>query len=791
MADRIDPEAQTEAAPLVVPPRPASSTSSIEDGPPLVAGRYEVLGLVGAGAMGTVYRARDRELDEIVALKVLKKELARHDMMLDRFRREVKLARRVTHRNVARMYDIGEHGGDRFLTMEFIEGEGLGALLERRGMLLGGEAVALAMDVCAGLEAAHAANVLHRDLKPDNVIVASDGRAVITDFGIARATEADLSFTQGNIVGTPAYMAPEQVEGATDLDARADLYALGTMLYELVTGQPAWGGTSVIAVASARLLKPPPDPRVHLPGLPSELADVILKLMARRREDRFASAAETIAALKAIDGARISVEDMTAAAKGARFTSTPKKTIAVLPVVNLGSAEDAYLAENLTLDLADDLGMVPNVRMRPRGTTEIYTDPSRDVREIGHAHGVDVVVDASLRRIGEIVRASFRLVTVRDGFQLWAKRFDRAPTDVLAIAKEAAQEIAKALTAETPTGGGVFTKDPVATDLFLRGRYLAQRGWFDASRDGRLLLAQAYARAPDDARIAGTYALALAREFGNMARSRDLMTEARAVAEAALAIDNEQPEARVTIGVLHLYEGDPADAVEELRRALACAPNDVDALDALARIEGEVGLVEESFRHLGRALAVGGDRPRVRYQITKLRLLLEHESGMETSPVVQDPAELVAWTFLRARACTWRGDRVGAKRLGEWFESQPVRNVIRDGVLAALRITASGAISDFDRALIDTALPVDASRSRRNASFHAQLRTETFLTAGQTENALRELRAADAHGLIDVVWLERCRLLAPLRDDPVFERVLASTKARVQPVLDALRAPTP
>src|SRR5437868_2172073 len=238
-----DPTARTEAAPLTV-------ERSTETAPALVGNRYEILGMLGSGGMGTVYRARDRELDEVVALKVLKAELAATSGMLERFRREVKLARRVTHKNVARTFDIGEHEGDRFLTMELIEGEMLGAHLARRGRVSLRDAVRIALDVCAGLSAAHAAGVLHRDLKPENVILAKDGRAVITDFGIARAlASAELARTAPGMIGTPAYMAPEQVEGSIDLDGRADLYALGTMLFELITGKPAWPGDSVIAIA--------------------------------------------------------------------------------------------------------------------------------------------------------------------------------------------------------------------------------------------------------------------------------------------------------------------------------------------------------------------------------------------------------------------------------------------------------------------------------------------------------------------------------------------------------------
>jgi serine/threonine-protein kinase len=236
--------------------------------------------------MGSVYRARDVELDEVVALKILSRELIDEPGMLTRFRQEVKLARKVTHQNVARTFDIGEHEGTKFLTMEFVEGESLRARLAREGRLRIADVLELAEGICAGLAAAHAAGVVHRDLKPDNVLIAHEGRRVVlTDFGIARAVGGGHR-TFGAPIGTPAYMAPEQVEGAPDVDARADLYALGTMLYELLTGTPAWSGESPYVVAAKRLYAPPPDPRTLRPDVPEPLALLVLRCMARDRAAR-------------------------------------------------------------------------------------------------------------------------------------------------------------------------------------------------------------------------------------------------------------------------------------------------------------------------------------------------------------------------------------------------------------------------------------------------------------------------------------------------------------------------
>jgi serine/threonine protein kinase len=253
----------------------------------LVAGRFELLGLIGSGGMGSVYRARDRQLDEVVALKMISRDLARDPLMVERFRREVKLARRVTHRNVVRTFDLGEHDSQLFLTMELVEGESLGARLARGERLEGKEILTLAREVCAGLGAAHAAGVVHRDLKPDNVLLARDGRVVLTDFGIASAQQATASrkLTMGLVVGTAEYISPEQVQGRSDLDGRADIYALGAMLFELVTGRAAWVGASTLAVVTARLASPPPDPRT-LATVNDRLSEIILSCMAPRREQR-------------------------------------------------------------------------------------------------------------------------------------------------------------------------------------------------------------------------------------------------------------------------------------------------------------------------------------------------------------------------------------------------------------------------------------------------------------------------------------------------------------------------
>ena len=244
------------------------------------AGRYEIEKHIGEGGMGAVYRVHDREVDETIALKLLLSTATQGSEVVERFRREVRLARRVTHRNVARTYDLGEHEGLRFLTMEYIRGESLRQVLHRKRQLTPGCASALAVEIFAGLSAAHDAGIIHRDLKPANILLERGGRVVITDFGIARASEAEATLRTGKLMGTPAYMSPEQVAG-TPIDHRADLYAAGLILYEMLTGQLPFVGENSIGVALARLAQEPRHPREFVATLPDGLPELVLNLLAR------------------------------------------------------------------------------------------------------------------------------------------------------------------------------------------------------------------------------------------------------------------------------------------------------------------------------------------------------------------------------------------------------------------------------------------------------------------------------------------------------------------------------
>ena len=267
-----------------------SPAMALEEGS-VLADRYEILKLLGQGGMGAVYKARDRELDRLVALKVIRPELAGHPSILQRFKQELLLARKITHRNIIRIFDLGVADGLRFITMEFVEGQDLSSLLEERHKFTPNETVTILRQVCAALEAAHAEGVVHRDLKPQNIMIGEGGRVCVMDFGLARSMEATGLTQAGALMGTPAYMSPEQAKGMA-ADERSDLFSLGIIAYLMLTGEIPFKADSALASMLLRTQGPPP-PSIELdPTIPQALNDVVQKSLAVDPKDRYQSAAQ-------------------------------------------------------------------------------------------------------------------------------------------------------------------------------------------------------------------------------------------------------------------------------------------------------------------------------------------------------------------------------------------------------------------------------------------------------------------------------------------------------------------
>jgi serine/threonine protein kinase/Flp pilus assembly protein TadD len=264
------------------------------------AGRFEVIEELGKGGMGKVYRVVDKKIDEEIALKVLKPEIAADRGTLERFRNELKLARRISHRHVCRMFDLSEEAGTSFITMELVSGEDLKSFIRRVGQLPVGKAISIASQVAEGLAEAHRLNVVHRDLKPQNIMIDRDGNARIMDFGVARSLKSQGITGAGIMIGTPEYMSPEQVEGQ-EADPRADIYALGVILFEMLTGRVPFAGDTPLSIAMKQKSEVPPDPIALNPQISEELGRLILRCLEKDREKRYARVEEVLSELKKIE----------------------------------------------------------------------------------------------------------------------------------------------------------------------------------------------------------------------------------------------------------------------------------------------------------------------------------------------------------------------------------------------------------------------------------------------------------------------------------------------------------
>ena len=731
-----------------------ASTSTPSAGQALVGGRYAVLGMLGVGGMGTVYRARDTELDEIVALKMLKKELVETPGMLERFRQEVKLARRVTHTNIARTFDIGEHDGEKFLTMEYVDGESLGDLADGATMSVT-KVVELARAVCAGLAAAHAAGVVHRDLKPDNVLVAKDGRVVLTDFGIARAVR----------------------------DVDAVVKTMGRPI-----GTRAWPGDSVFAVAAARLTEPPPDPRARNPSVPDSIAKVVVRCMARAPADRFGSAADVA---RALDDALASTSFSSAPSVPRRVSERPSaaqtKNIAVLPFRNQGQADDEYIADGLTDDLIDALSMTKGLRVRARGAVMRFKAGDRDPREIGRELDVEVVVDGSVRKVGATLRVNARLVSVADGFQLWAKRFDRPEAEFLSVGDDAANAIAEALTLARDLPAREAPTDPIAIDLYLRARHEYHAGWSLNVDRAIAMFEQAVARAPDDPIILAGYSLALMRRFSFDPEGTDAAGDAaKAAAERALARVPTLGEARVALASHALIMGDGVACGRAVRAALAVAPGSADVHDMRGRLLAEVGRPEDALAALRTAIQLEPSNERARGDMTRLSAFLGDWGPLET---LVDHGEVAPGTegvffVLAARLALWKRDRELVERLRA--RADAVDFAFKLPVIAMTDLVLTGVLSKSLVGLAEGWGKV-AGRALRRPIFFRQLSAEVAAYCGMIDAAVAAVESADELGLIDIVWVDRCPLFAILDGDERFSAARERVRARAAAVLAALQ----
>jgi len=566
----------------------------------IFAGRHEIIENLGQGGMGRVYRVVDLHLDEEVTLKILKPEIAANQKTIERFKTEMKLARKVSHKNVCKMFDLGNDDGLFYLTMEYVPGQNLKGLIRQTGQLAVRTAVSLAKQVCEGLSEAHHAGIVHRDLKPSNIMIDREGIVRIMDFGIARSIETQGITETGVIVGTPEYMSPEQTEDA-EIDLRSDIYALGIILYEMVTGRLPFEGETPIKIAVKQKTEKPRNVRTINPRIPENLDWIIMKCLEKAKDKRFQTAEELYVELDKLEkdipstqkaAVRRKTTDPMASGiklrklwiglfglcvifsaviafsfifKKDRIETVPgMKMLVVLPFENLGPPEDEYFADGLSEEIMSRLSALSDLGVISRTSAFQYKNIEKTTKDIGKELGVDYLLEGTVRwnratdGTGR-VRVTCQLVRVSDDSHLWSERFDRLIEDIFTVQSEIAEQVIKKLDLyildpDRTALSAHPTKNLKAFDLYLKSKDVSVRAYlgqdlqeYEQAID---LLSEAVKEDPDFTQaFLSLFSIHLHLYTVGIDRSEERLSEIRQALDEAVELDPDLPSVQLAVGI--------------------------------------------------------------------------------------------------------------------------------------------------------------------------------------------------------------------------------------------------
>jgi serine/threonine protein kinase/Tfp pilus assembly protein PilF len=580
-------------------------------------GTYEILGPIGAGGMGEVYRAKDLRLGREVAVKVLPSEVAASPTRLARFDREARAVAGLNHPNIVTLYSVEEEEGIHFLTMELVDGQTLSSMVVPGGLPFP-QLLDLTAPLADALVAAHERGVIHRDLKPGNVMVTREGRVKVLDFGLAKMasdegqtwTETSTTLTEtsisgeAHILGTLPYMSPEQIRGGA-VDARSDLFALGIILHELATGQRPFAGDSAPDLASS-ILRDTPAPLSEVRSdVPADLEQVVSQCLEKSPQERPQSARDVSSALRRL---------LRALERGETVAPATKKvaSIAVLPFVNRSpNADDEYFSDGLADELLGVLSRIDGLRVSARASSFQFKGKMVPIGDIGAALKVETLLDGSVRKSGNRVRISVQLVKVSDGYHLWSGTYDRTLEDIFAVQDDIAQsvvrELRSALLGEPTTAGdGSLVADVAAAArgrsmiaeahrLYLQGRHLAGQGSRHQIQTGIEWVERAVVLDPDYALAWAWLARAYMSETGAGRMPREGFEWARQAAERALRLEPDLAEGHAALGLVRMkVDWDFIGAEVSCRRALALAPGNAEVVRSAGTMARNIGRYAEA-----------------------------------------------------------------------------------------------------------------------------------------------------------------------------------------------------
>ena len=597
------------------------------------AERYDLIEELGTGGMGKVYKAFDKKIEEEIALKILRPDIAGDKKTLSRFSNELKIARKIVHKNVGRMYDLSEAEGTHFITMEFVPGEDLKSFIKRSGRLTVGKALSIAKQICQGLIEAHELGIIHRDLKPQNIMIDNDGNARIMDFGIARSTHAEGLTAEGAVIGTPEYMSPEQAEGE-ETDPRSDIYSLGVILFEMLTGRIPFTGKTPISIAMKHKNETPPVPKAINTHIPRSLNWLILKSMEKNKSQRFQSVQELLSELVEIEEGTSVIKKIASKKKvgldvrmhrirryfipagivlaavvivilGILLLSKGKPTeegleagissgtqwansIAVLPLRDFSPKKDQEaFCDGMTDAIIGRLARFSGLKVISLTSVMNYKSAERNLKQIGQELDVQTVLEGSIQREDNMIRVNAQLIRVADDSHLWSDSFDRELSSVFEIQDEISQSIAAALQMELildKRGGqkgepkGYIPKSLDAYEYYTKGMHFTKSKYVvtfqeDDFKAGVEMFEKALEIDPEYASAYAGLTWAYEHHY-HVTGDRQDLEQAREYSDTAVRLDPDSAFSTAMRGYYYYeYDGDYDKAFQALQRALEINPN--------------------------------------------------------------------------------------------------------------------------------------------------------------------------------------------------------------------------
>ncbi len=564
-----------------------------------LAGRYQIERELGQGGMALVFLAEDLRHERKVAIKVLRPEVSA-EVGADRFLREIRIAAGLTHPHILPVYDSGTADDFLYYVMPNMEGRSLRERLEREKQLPLDEALRVAREVASALDYAHRQRVIHRDIKPENILF-QEGNALVADFGIGKALSEGGPKTQtGLAVGTPAYMSPEQATGESDVDGRSDIYSLGCVLYEMLTGELPFTGPTAQAILTKRFISPVPHVKA-MRDVPEGIDEAVTRSLAKATVDRFTTASQFAEALRPGESSYRTPPDQ----KSAR----PQQSVAVLPLTNMSAdPENEYFSDGMTEEIIGALSKVPGLQVASRTSCFAFKGKEVEISQVGEKLGVGSVLTGSVRKIGNRIRITAQLVNVDNGLNLWSETYDRQLEDVFAIQDEISRAIAEALKLRL---GGTSehlvapTKNLEAYNLYLKGRFFFFRFTEAGLRKSLELFQNVLLQEPGYARAYSGIADCWCELADDWVAPDEAYSKAKTAASTALRLEPALVEAMTSLGkVLCWYEWDFAGAEQQLRRAVGLNPNYTEAHWTFGSVLPAVGSLGEAISEMRKAITL-------------------------------------------------------------------------------------------------------------------------------------------------------------------------------------------